>query len=264
MKKLLSVLLTALMILGITPMAFAKENVDNTFDNYLPAPYQKAPDNWYDPYCYDENGMVTTEALSGRGNVAIYCQETGKIFTQKHVCVDTNGKTFNPYRAFLPEYEYVSSYCPYCGGVNSIMHNHENVEAVAYGCFCPKCGKFSANYNYNEYNKTGLDKHYCNNYDCQYLYDPVIDNLVVYRFITEEQRTADYAHIFKDSEFMYGEGQDGRYEDLVPDAMNGFCGWNPGMWQPKKTFFQKIADFFESIGNAFSKFFTLIGSIFTK
>lgn len=263
MKKLLSVLLTALMILGITPMAFAKENVDNTFDNYLPAPYQKAPDNWYDPYCYDENGIITLEALSGRGDAVVYCQKEGKAFTIRQLLQDADGKKFRPYCTFISEFGEVAGYCPYCGDAGTMLE-HEYVKAVVYGCFCPKCDKFSANYNFNKFNKTGLDKHYCNNYDCQYLYDPVIDNLVVYRFITEEQRTADYAHIFKDSEFMYGEGQDGRYEDLCADVMNGFCGWNPGMWQPKKTFFQKIADFFESIGNAFSKFFALIGSIFTK
>ena len=56
MKKFMSAILAVIMMFSIAMPVFAAEettkSVDNTFDNFQPAPGKKAPDNWYDPYCY--------------------------------------------------------------------------------------------------------------------------------------------------------------------------------------------------------------------
>ena len=88
MKKFLSIVLAVITAISLALPAFAAEettkNVDNTFDNFEPAPGTKAPDNWYDPYCYEADGRINKYCLN-KGDyltgAAYYCPEYKKIFT---------------------------------------------------------------------------------------------------------------------------------------------------------------------------------------
>lgn len=86
MKKFMSAILAVIMMFSIAMPVFAAEettkNVDNTFDNFEPAPGKKAPDNWYDPYCYEADGRINKYCLNQGGDEytvnAMYCPEAKK------------------------------------------------------------------------------------------------------------------------------------------------------------------------------------------
>ena len=169
MKKLLSIILAALMMLSIGTVAYAHENVDNTFDNYTPKAGEVAPDNWYDPYSYDHEGLILANSLVGGGDyTALYCQRHKKIWQIGSVETE-NGFTYQPYTTlisvFVENEGYVDCpvhYCPYCGEAQngkdaSFYDNHRYIPAVIYGAFCSDCGGFSG------YPNSGLSD---NNYMC--------------------------------------------------------------------------------------------------
>ena len=64
----MSAILAVIMMVSVMVPVFAAEettkSVDNTFDNFEPAPEKKAPDNWYDPYCYEADGRINKYCLN--------------------------------------------------------------------------------------------------------------------------------------------------------------------------------------------------------
>ncbi len=264
MKKALSVILAIITMFSIAIPAFAVDenvkDVDNTFDNFEPAPGKKAPDNWYDPYCYEADGKMNVQALTV--GQAYYCKDYNRIFTRARVGKTIEGYTFYPYLAMgeisdnegnveITELEY----CPYCGKFynynNDFVSKHEIVGGVMLGWFCSSCNGFNArNYLYSV--DTGLNRElYC--YHCEsYCEAPT----KFYRFLSEEQRNADYSFIFTETENQYGDGEDGRVED-IKFSRGGFAkDWdsedNP---YQKLTFWQKIARFFAEIALWFKNLF---------
>lgn len=261
MKKLLSIILAALMMLSIGTVAYAHENVDNTFDNYTPQPGQTAPDNWYDPFCYDDNGHILATCFPTQ-DTTYYCKQAKKIYTNSAQPVPgTYGKYYRPYEIKDDTAEYgVSEYCPYCGVVSNlslgVVNNsnadytitHTPINDVYYGKNCEKCGVFFADkYDIRE-NALGCGACLLANYDLTHLY----------RFIPKSYEEAEFSFIFTESEYKFGDGQDGYLEDLGVNSFGYYEGWNPGSSdEPAElTFWDKIVQFFVSIGDFFVKLFT--------
>lgn len=260
MKKLLSIILAALMMFTIGTVAFAHENVDNTFDNYTPQPGQEAPDNWYDPFCYDDEGLIVAECFPYK-NCTYYCKASGKIYTNSAQPVPgSDGKYYAPYEFKDDTAEYgVSEYCPYCGIVNNLYRGVKNnsntdyslthtvINDVYYGATCHNCGEFPVSRLDVRYDFFGCT-------DCWRGFNP--DKF--YRFIPKAYEEAEFAHIFTESEHKFGEGQDGYIEDVGTNSSGYYVGWNPGSSdEPAElTFWDKIVQFFVSIGDFFVKLFT--------
>ena len=264
-------MLAVIMAIGISVPAFAEGaetvDVDNTFDNFTPGPGKQAPDNWYDPYCYDEEGHITDACLTvfKREN-AFYCKEYKKIFTNKRDGMTSEGVPYFPYRTLTTlinidtgkpfDDESIVVYCPYCGkmknGIDGFQDFHDEVDGVELGSYCTLCGGFNASYGVNSNSKM-----HC--YHCYEDYLPA----KYYRFLTEEQRNSDYAFIFTETASNYGDGVDGNVEDLKVNRSGYVEDWKPGSGENKKlTFWEKIAAFFNNIAKFFNSIFNAIAGIF--
>lgn len=264
MKKLLSIILAALMMLSIGTVAYAHENVDNTFDNYTPQPGQEAPDNWYDPCCYDEAGLLRPFCLRYAENNAFYCKEHKKIFTRISQSVPGTDSFYNPYQTMIEcdpyilggvEYtEVATSYCPYCGDIeigdktDNFYASHLIVDGVIYGIYCPSCGGFEGG------RFSSFDNNTCRH--CQHYYKP--DKY--YRFVPQDNLDSEFSFIFEETEHLYGDGTDHSTEELVRDGLGFIIDWdrnNTDNEEPAElTCWEKFVQFFVSIGNFFVKLFT--------
>ena len=299
MKKLVSLMLAVIIAIGISVPAFAEGaetvDVDNTFDNFTPGPGKQAPDNWYDPYCYDENGHINKYCLNTGADdfspTAIYCPEAHKIFT-----VTPMGRIIDPtipagYRCYIPytSYDIYNTsqwYCPYCGKgraalcdenspefkTESAYYSHTEIKTVVYGFQCAQCDVFVTSEGFADRNASPFefDDYYANVWTGCTDYVNV-NEMKLYRFLTEEQRTAVYSFIFTETEADFGDGKDGRVEDLRKDASGCYVAWdspdNPN-YKPveeeekKPTFWDKVVAFFNNIAKFFNSIFNAIAGIF--
>ena len=299
MKKFMSAILAVIMMFSIAMPVFAAEettkSVDNTFDNFEPAPGKKAPDNWYDPYCYEADGRINKYCLNQGGDEyttnAMYCPEAKKIFTVLNMGRTViNGKIrkFCPYDTLCsqwPTYEIIEGhltgniiykditqwYCPYCGKyeiasyvdddvdrTESAIYTHQKVAPVVYGFHCDKCDTFVANSGFadNRYDTPFKFITECKVLfgDCNDVTD--INNVKLYRFLTDAQREADYSFIFTETEKDFGDGKDGNVRDLKTDKNGYYNEWDsPDNPYQKLTFWQKIAKFFAKIALWFKNLF---------
>lgn len=299
MKKFMSAILAVIMMFSIAMPVFAAEettkSVDNTFDNFEPAPGKKAPDNWYDPYCYEADGRINKYCLNQGGDEyttnAMYCPEAKKIFTVLNMGRTViNGKIrkFCPYDTLCsqwPTYEIIEGhltgniiykditqwYCPYCGKyeiasyvdddvdrTESAIYTHQKVAPVVYGFHCDKCDTFVANSGFadNRYDTPFKFITECKVLfgDCNDVTD--INNVKLYRFLTDAQREADYSFIFTETEKDFGDGKDGNVSDLKTNRAGYYNDWDsPDNPYQKLTFWQKIAKFFAKIALWFKNLF---------
>ena len=317
MKKALSVILAIITMFSIAVPVFAADetvkDVDNTFDNYEPASGQKAPDNWYDPYCYEADGRINKYCLHVANDfgVARYCPIYKKIFTtctlgRKTIPAHYENEVLNPDGSityyyypertvdFNPYYETVTNwtiafdsdlekkvgttyedctcwYCPYCGVKEfenytgqdnykelSGYYTHPVIDSVYYGYWHDECSSFVIT---RELLDTISDtplcfKSYCLNWKCRKSLN--LESVKLYRFLSEEQRNSEYSFIFTETEGDFGDGKDGRIEDLKKKNSDFYNEWdsedNPYRNQ-KLTFWQKIAAFFAKIGAWFKNLF---------
>lgn len=268
MKKFLSIILAIVTMFSIGTMAFAHENVDNTFDNFTPGPGIQAPDNWYDPYCYDEDGCVKATCFAIEDGT-YYCKQYKKIYTNQAQAIPNSNKYFCPYEIVDENSKYgVSEYCPYCGiisnlsiGVNTnngqpdYTKTHTVINDVYFGKECENCGEYFASKYDNRRVTLGCGGCLMGNYDLSKLY----------RFIPKSYEDAEFAHIFNDSEHKFGDGKDGYLEDLGTNSFGYYVGWdnpadNPVPEEPEEptelTFWQKIVQFFTNIGLWFASLFS--------
>lgn len=291
----MSVFLAVIMMFSIALPVFAAEgevkDVDNTFDNFEPAPGKKAPDNWYDPYCYEADGRINKYCLNQGGDEysanAMYCPEAKKIFTIVNMGRNVvNGKIrkYSPYDVFCSNWEVMNYYhnvvntvditqwyCPYCGKyesasyidendyiANSASQTHEKVAPVVYGFHCEKCDTFVGSFGFAD-NRFDTPFKFIAAYqnafgDCKDVTD--INNVKLFRFLSEEQRNAEYSFIFAETEKDFGNGKDGKIEDLKTDDCGNYNNWDsPDNPYQKLTFWQKIARFFANIMNWFKNLF---------
>lgn len=263
MKKFMSVLIAVIMMLGIAMPAFAAsetevKNVDNTFDNFTPGIDKRAPENWYDPYCYESDGTMKTQALTvSRISCAYYCKEYKRIYTHARLGITPEGYTYYPYLADgeIPGPEGMvittSDYCPYCGVFENFdgrfKSNHKLIDGVLIGWFCSECNGFNTRYGmYDKYGDRGLyipvSCMHCNHYETPEK---------LYRFITDEQRSAEFSNLFTETEYQYGDGKDGRVEDIKFDR-DGFAKYWSSPDNPisgRLSFWQKIAVYIKDILN---------------
>lgn len=304
MKKLVSLMLAVIMAIGISVPAFAEGadviDVDNTFDNFTPGPGKQAPDNWYDPYCYEEDGRINPYCLNRIGgeisNIAMYCPEYKRIFTITNMGRIQSGdkvRSFNPYDVFCPNWHILDVYgdivetdetqwyCPYCGKYTladytnedeyreqSAIYSHTGIKAIAYGFHCDICGSFVASdcFANNDYNPNVFQfptEYYAPFSDCHDTID--INTVKLYRFLSEEHRNSDYSFIFAETEADFGDGKDGRVEDLRRNDSGLYNEWesedNP-YYEKKLSFWEKIAAFFNNIAKFFNSIFDAIAGIF--
>lgn len=303
MKKLVSLMLAVIMAIGISVPAFAEGaetvDVDNTFDNFTPGPGKQAPDNWYDPYCYEEDGRINPYCLNRGGDfgaVAVYCPEYKRVFTvtdMGRTQVDGRAKAYKPYYVYCPDWHILDVYgnvvetdetqwyCPYCGKykymnytneeedrVQSAAYSHDGIESIAYGYHCEKCDTFVASHLFanNDYepNVFQFDTSYYSNFSsCQDRTD--VNTVKLYRFLREEHRNSEYSFIFTETEADFGDGKDGRVEDLKKDKAGVYVEWesedNP-YYEKKLTFWEKMAAFFNNIAKFFNSIFNAIAGIF--
>ena len=303
MKKLVSLMLAVIMAIGISVPAFAEGaetvDVDNTFDNFTPGPGKQAPDNWYDPYCYEEDGRINPYCLNRGGEggtIAVYCPEYKRIFTVTNMGRIQTGdtlRTFKPYDVFCPNWHILDVYgdivetdetqwyCPYCGKykymnytneeedkVQSAAYSHDGIESIAYGFHCEKCGAFVASYLFADKTSASNVFQFRTDYHnafsaCDDVTD--INTVKLYRFLREEHRNSEYSFIFTETEADFGDGKDGRIEDLKKNDAGVYEEWesedNP-YYEKKLTFWEKIAAFFNNIAKFFNSIFNAIGGIF--
>lgn len=316
MKKFLSIVLAVITAMSLALPAFAAEettkNVDNTFDNFEPAPGTKAPDNWYDPYCYEADGRINKYCLSIADDLngcARFCPTYKKIFTvcslgrktipahYENEVVNPDGSItydyypertikFKPYNESLKNwtiaydsdlekkegttYEDLSTwYCPYCGmhefenytGQNnykelSAYYTHQAIYSVYYGYWHDECSSFVIARNLlDTISDTPLCfKSNCLNWKCNKSLD--LESVKLYRFLSEEQRNSEYSFIFTETEKDFGDGKDGRVEDLKKNNSDYYNEWDsPDNPYQKPTFWQKIVKFFAKIALWFKNLF---------
>ncbi len=295
MKKFMSAILAVIMMFSIAMPVFAAEettkNVDNTFDNFEPAPGKKAPDNWYDPYCYETDGRINKYCLNQGGDEyttnAMYCPEAKKIFTVLNMGRTViNGKIrkFCPYDVFCSDWmimnyydktvevtDITQWYCPYCGKYESASYtnkkdfaehsaimNHRKISPVVYGFHCDKCNTFVGDSGFAE-NRFDTPFKFITEYknafgQCKDITD--INTVKLYRFLTDEQKNSEYSFIFAETEKDFGDGKDGNVSDLKTDKNGYYNDWdsedNP---YQKLTFWQKIVRFFAKIALWFKNLF---------
>ena len=177
-----------------------------------------------------------------------------KIFTSKSHFDEAKGIGYYPYNTII-DYVYPNGaitqtpvyYCPYCGVVgnfkNDFYDTHTEVEGIMYGSYCTRCDGFNATFCWGQYTSGDMYCHHCIG-----AYYPT----KVYRFTSETQRNSEYSFIFTETEYQFGDGKDGKIEDLK--MRNGFgVEWNDS--SQKLTFWQKIAAFFAKIGTWFKNLF---------
>lgn len=306
MKKILAILLAIITVFAMSIPAFAADetakDVDNTFDNYTPAPEKTAPENWYDPYCYDEDGHINKYCLNQNPGSTYYCPEHKKIFTNSEMGryeeynplqKRNDVVRYRPYQALCENWtykykdttyyhdSYYQPYCPYCGKYEDANYteyssddsynddcfsfSHLKVENVYYGWFCPKCGDFNisdciaSNYSSNVF-QFNEDYHPFMGTCCGYEtgYWPNGNELELYRFLTEEQRNAEYSFIFEETADQFAGGKDYNFED-VKEGDGTEAKWNsPDNPNYKPSFWQKIVNFFASIAAWFQKIFGIV------
>lgn len=295
MKKFMSAILAVVMMFSIAIPVFAADkttkSVDNTFDNFEPAPGKKAPDNWYDPYCYEADGRINKYCLNQGGDEyttnAMYCPEAKKIFTVLNMGrAVINGKIrkFCPYDVFCSDWmimnyydktievtDITQWYCPYCGKYESASYtnekefaehsaimNHRKISPVVYGFHCDKCNTFVGDSGFAE-NRFDTPFKFITEYknafgQCKDITD--INTVKLYRFLTDEQKNAEYSFIFAETEKDFGDGKDGNVSDLKTDKNGYYNDWdsedNP---YQKLTFWQKIVKFFAKIALWFKNLF---------
>ena len=295
MKKFMSAILAVIMMFSIAMPVFAAEettkNVDNTFDNFEPAPGKKAPDNWYDPYCYETDGRINKYCLNQGGDEyttnAMYCPEAKKIFTVLNMGRTViNGKIrkFCPYDVFCSDWmimnyydktievtDITQWYCPYCGKYESASYtnekdfaehsaimNHRKISPVVYGFHCDKCNTFVGDSGFAE-NRFDTPFKFITEYknafgQCKDITD--INTVKLYRFLTDEQKNSEYSFIFAETEKDFGDGKDGNVSDLKTDKNGYYNEWDsPDNPYQKLTFWQKIAKFFAKIALWFKNLF---------
>lgn len=295
MKKFMSAILAVIMMFSIAMPVFAAEettkNVDNTFDNFEPAPGKKAPDNWYDPYCYEADGRINKYCLNQGGDEyttnAMYCPEAKKIFTVLNMGrAVINGKIrkFCPYDVFCSDWmimnyydktvevtDITQWYCPYCGKYESASYtnekdfaehsaimNHRKISPVVYGFHCDKCNTFVGDSGFAE-NRFDTPFKFITEYknafgQCKDITD--INTVKLYRFLTDEQKNSEYSFIFAETEKDFGDGKDGNVSDLKTDKNGYYNEWDsPDNPYQKLTFWQKIVKFFAKIALWFKNLF---------
>ena len=268
MKKIISIILAIITMFSLSTVAFAHNhetahiNADNTFDNFKPAPGVVAPENWYCPNCYDENGYLGEDGLcGGPANIpcAEYCVKYDKIFSTFNFYDEDGNRVDHPYETTITEVvdgetrEATRHFCPYCGVVvlsDNYRPNHTEVYGVAYGGNCTRCGEFNAAY--CEITAQGGVKHgtpeglFCVNCFKIERYVPE----TYYRFISDEQASAPYSHLFEETAYKFGDGVDRNQNELE---------WDTAAYVLKKpTFWQKIADFFNKIAEWFKNLFSFV------
>lgn len=321
MKKFMSAILAVIMMFSLALPAFAAEettkSVDNTFDNFEPAPGKKAPDNWYDPYCYEADGRINKYCLNVGYNsaAAYYCPEYKRIFTVasmgRTINPDVNRgfTTYDPYEVFCTNFpiepetgtteiryiDFSQWYCPYCGKYSiapyendaqykaeAAYSSHIGINNVVYGYQCSECEVFHAEDNLanDAYNINPLEfkNNFFNSFSgCSHKAN--VNEVKLYRFLNKEQRNAEYSFIFTETEKDFGDGKDGHVEDLKMNSSGAYESWEspdnpnykpnedkpgedkPGDEKPaKKTFKDKLIDFFNKI----AAFFAKIGAWFKK
>lgn len=260
MKKFLSIILALVTMFCIGTTAFAYENVDNTFDNFTPGSGLAAPDNWYDPFCYDADGTIRMDCFAAE-NCTYYCKEARKIYTNFLRPTADSSSSYFPYTLADSSSEYgVSEYCPYCGQTSNLSmglpnnngqpdytKTHTAINEVYFGTTCESCGLFPVDRFNPNTGFLGCTNCYHGNYSDKY-----------YRFIPKAYETAEFYHIFSESEYKFGDGQDGYIEDVGVNNIGLYLGWNPGSSEEpaELTFWEKIVQFFVSIGDFFVKLFT--------
>lgn len=295
MKKFMSAILAVIMMFSIAMPVFAAEettkSVDNTFDNFEPAPGKKAPDNWYDPYCYEADGRINKYCLNQGGDEytvnAMYCPEAKKIFTvlnmgrtvingkiRKSCPYDvfcTGWKIMNYYDKTIEVTDITQWYCPYCGKYESASYtnekefaehsaimNHQKISPVVYGFHCEKCNAFVGDSGFAE-NRFDTPFKFITEYknafgQCKDVTD--INTVKLYRFLNDEQKNAEYSFIFTETEKDFGDGKDGNVRDLKTDKNGYYNEWDsPDNPYQKLTFWQKIAKFFAKIALWFKNLF---------
>ena len=295
MKKFMSAILAVIMMLSIAMPVFAAEettkSVDNTFDNFEPAPGKKAPDNWYDPYCYEADGRINKYCLNQGGDEytvnAMYCPEAKKIFTvlnmgrtvingkiRKSCPYDvfcTGWKIMNYYDKTIEVTDITQWYCPYCGKYESASYtnekefaehsaimNHQKISPVVYGFHCEKCNAFVGDSGFAE-NRFDTPFKFITEYknafgQCKDVTE--INTVKLYRFLNDEQKNAEYSFIFTETEKDFGDGKDGNVSDLKTDKNGYYNEWDsPDNPYQKLTFWQKIAKFFAKIALWFKNLF---------
>lgn len=295
MKKFMSAILAVIMMFSIAIPVFAAEettkNVDNTFNNFEPAPGKKAPDNWYDPYCYEADGRINKYCLNQGGDEytvnAMYCPEAKKIFTVLNMGRTViNGKIrkFCPYDVFCAGWmimnyydktievtDITQWYCPYCGKYESASYtnekefaehsaimNHQKISPVVYGFHCDKCNTFVGDSGFAE-NRFDTPFKFITEYknafgQCKDVTD--INTVKLYRFLTDEQKNSEYSFIFTETEKDFGDGKDGNVSDLKTDKNGYYNEWDsPDNPYQKLTFWQKIVKFFAKIALWFKNLF---------
>lgn len=263
MKKFLSLVLAALMMLSIGTVAFAHENVDNTFDNYTPKAGEVAPDNWYDPFCYDADGHILPAIMPYYeiSAVAVFCRVHNKVFTVAAQPLPNSDRYYYPYETekFIdPNNQdlgtFPTNYCPYCGDIadglvgSSYTKTHTGISGVYYGYYCAGCNGFNAGSR-----KEALDS----KQHCRHCYETYpVDKF--YRFVPKEYlNDPAISVIFTETAEDFGDGKDLYAEDLVFNDM-GFCtGYKEGKSDYEElSFWEKIVLFFKSIGEWFKNLFT--------
>lgn len=274
MKKFLSIILALVTMFCIGTTAFAYENVDNTFDNFTPGPGVQAPDNWYDPYCYDADGTIRMDCFSAE-DCTYYCHKYKKIYTNYSQIIPGVSSFFNPYCFTLSSAKYgTAEYCPYCGETNDLYFGLENlpksdfqtkhtvINDVYFAAVCDSCG----NCIIKRYDKH-MTSFGCTN--CYYGNNPT----TFYRFIPDSYKNAEFTFIFSESAHKYGDGidrslnelklnKDGYYEGWHPNNNSSDSNLNPDSPEipdeepTELTFWQQIVQFFQNIANFFVKFFT--------
>lgn len=299
MKKIMSAILAVIMMVSVMVPVFAAEettkSVDNTFDNFEPAPGKIAPDNWYDPYCYEADGRINKYCLSQGGDEystnAMYCPEAKKIFTVSNMgrtVINSKIRKFRPYDTLCsqwPAYEIIEGhltgniiykdftqwYCPYCGKyeiasyvnddidkAESAIYTHKKIAPVVYGFHCEKCNTFVGSFGFAD-NRFDTPFKFIVEYknafgQCKDVTD--INNVKLYRFLTDEQRNSEYSFIFAETESDFGDGKDGNVSDLKTDKNGYYNDWdskdNP---YRKLTFWEKIVKFFTNIALWFKNLF---------
>lgn len=251
MKKFISMLLAIILTFSCSTVAFAYDNVDNTFDNFIPGTDKVAPENWYDPWIYDTDGTINTYASD-----FYYCKVHQKVFVLGPVKNEKTGKVYSPYETLIDGNEFSCTYCPYCGiDLPSAPSQHTRIYfdgLAVYGLKCEICNRFVGTKHFI-YEMESLNCPVCD-------HDNPVENSVIYRAVSSEAYNCECSFVFEESAYKWGEGKDLCYEFLTAG------GWyvyeaNPGdgsiIDKPysKLTFWEKIVAFFKKIFNAIANIF---------